>query len=349
MSQARLVSSGRAAALIGRDTELETLRGVYVDALTAGRPAIVTLAGEAGVGKSRLSSELRAWFDADTDARSLEGRCHSFGRGITYWPLAEILRQLLGLTEADDSDVIMERLPGREILGLTFGLDVAGDLHPFVARERLHDAWVEVVNELGARAPLFLLIEDLHWAEDSLLELLEHIVTHVHGPVLILYTARPEFLNLHPMWGRGPRDATTISLEPLSAESTGDLLAELLNAPAPDRVLELVVARAEGNPFYVEEIVRMLIDRGVLSRTDDGWSVPEVVISVDVPDSVQAVLASRIDLLEPGDKATLQAAGVIGRTFWATPLQVLVGHTPDLRTLEEREFARPGAGVVVAR
>jgi class 3 adenylate cyclase len=332
-------STGRAEALVGRDPELRALGRLYLDAVSSGQPAVVTLTGDAGVGKTRLSTEVRTWFATHCGARLLQGRCLAYGRGVTYWPFAEILRDLFDISEADDTSVVMGRLAGRDILGLTFGLDVAGDLHPFAAQERLHEAWVEVINELADSAPVFLLVEDIHWAEDSLLDLLARIAADARGHVLVLLTARPEFLDLHPAWAAPLPRTTKMSLEPLSQDATRELLRELLRGPSPEQLIELVVGRAEGNPFYVEEIVRMLIDRDALTPTDDGWTVSELA-RMEVPDSVQAVLASRIDLLDASQKATLQAASVIGRAFWATPVRLLVGQTPDLRTLEDREFIR---------
>src|SRR5262249_2094856 len=327
--------------MVGRASEFDALRQIYRDTVELHQPALVTLVGDAGVGKSRLSAELRAWLDAHTTTRSLEGRCLSYGRGITYWPLTEVLRQLLGLTEADDSAAVMAALGGRKILGLTFGLDVAGDLHPYAAKERLHKAWIELVNELTERGPEFLLIEDIHWAEDSLLELLERVATDATGPILLVCTARPELLDTHPAWGHHrTRRATVLSLDPLSSEGSRDLLGEILGVSIPTPELELIVSRAEGNPLFVEEIVRMLVDDGAVTREGDAWALRQNIADIDVPDSVQAVLAYRIDLWESKHKATLQAAAVIGRAFWVSPIRDLVGHDPDLRPLEEREFIR---------
>ena len=186
-----------------------------------------------------------------------------------------------------------------------------------------------------------LLIEDLHWGEDDLCDLLEALVVQVSGPLLVLTTARSELLDRRPAWGRARRDATHIVLEALPPAGAGQLLEELLGVEPPARVRELIVERAEGNPFFVEELIATLIDRGVLERTDGGWSFGELPPGFAVPDSVQAVLAARIDLLPPAEKSALQAAAVIGRVFWTGPVyELLAGGEPDFGLLEERDFVR---------
>ena len=163
----------------------------------------------------------------------------------------------------------------------------------------------------------------------------------VRGPLLLLATARPELVHSRPTWGGRGRDADTLWLETLSASDAARMVDELIPAVLPAHVRQVVVERAEGNPFFVEELVRTLIDRGVLERQNGGWTARELPGDFVVPDTVQAVLAARIDLLEPAEKAALQAAAVIGRTFWSGPVyELLEGVEPDLRLLEERDFIR---------
>jgi tetratricopeptide (TPR) repeat protein len=194
-----------------------------------------------------------------------------------------------------------------------------------------------------------MLIEDLHWAEPELFELLERVARDVRGPLLLLATARPELLDSRPGWGAVRRNAAVLDLEPLSAADSERMVRELLATELPEPLRDVVVERAEGNPFFVEELIATLIDRDVLTRSDHGWRLNELPGDFVVPDSVQAVLAARIDLLEPPEKAALQAAAVIGRIFWTGPVyELLEGLDPDFRVLEERDFIRRRSGSSIA-
>jgi class 3 adenylate cyclase len=329
-------------AFVGREHELEQLQAAYRRAVDQAEPQVVTIVGEAGVGKTRLVRELWEWFGSDpSEPLRRTGRCLSYGNGITYWPLGEVLREHLGILESDAPKRVRQHLAGREILGLTLGLDVATDLHPLAARDRLHDSWVEFFEELARERPLVVLIEDLHWAEQELFDLLERVARDVRGPLLLLVSARPELLDVRPGWAAARRNASVLWLEPLSATDSERMLEELLATHLPPRLREVVVEVAEGNPFFVEELIATLIDREVLARSDGGWALGELPADFAVPDSVQAVLAARIDLLDPAEKAALQAASVIGRVFWTGPVyELLEGHEPDFRVLEERDFVR---------
>jgi class 3 adenylate cyclase len=335
-------------AFVGRDAEMETLEGIHEQVVHAGGAQLVTILGDAGVGKSRL---LREFWDrlgerSPTTLRRI-GRCLSYGQGITYWPLAEVLKEHLGIFESDPPSVVLERLGSREILGLTLGLDVAHGLHPLAARDRFQDAWVEFVEEISAERPLVVLIEDVHWGDDQLLDLLERLVGDAAGPLLLIATARPELLVWRPGWGARLR-ATTIKLEALSATEAVRLLDDLLGGTLPAGLREVVVDRAEGNPFFVEELLGTLIDRRLLERQDGSWRLAKLPHDFAVPDTVQAVVAARVDLLDAPEKQALQAASVIGRVFWARPVYELVPDAePDLRVLEDRDFIRrrPGSSV----
>jgi len=333
-------------AFVGRDTEIELLATTYRRVVERGEPHLVTIMGDAGVGKTRLVRELwQLLGDESPEPMRRTGRCLSYGHGITYWPLAEVLKEHFWILESDSPEAVLDRLRGREILGLALGLDVAADLHPLAARERLHEAAVTFLEELTAERPAVVLVEDLHWADDELLELLDRLLLEVKGPLFLLGTARPEILDSRPAWGGGRRNASLIGLEPLSERQTEEMVAELLAAELPDRVREALVDRAGGNPFFVEELVGTLIDRGVLERLNGSWMARELPEGFEIPDSVQAVLAARIDLLPPCEKAALQAGAVIGRTFWAGPVRELVAEAePDFALLEERDFIRRRSG-----
>jgi class 3 adenylate cyclase/tetratricopeptide (TPR) repeat protein len=337
---------GLRRAFVGRDADLEMLQRAYRTAVRDRQAGLVTIMGDAGVGKTRLVRELWEWLSEQSpEPLRRTGRCLSYGRGITYWPLAEALKEHLGISESDSPEAVLQRLEGREILGLTLGLDVAGDLHPLVARDRMYEAWVGFFEELAAERPTVLLVEDIHWAEKPLLDLLERLILDAGGPLLLLATARPELLDVRPSWVAHRANSTVLALEPLSAAAAGELLDELLSGELPAPFRDVLVERAEGNPFFVEELIGTLIDRGLLERSNGGWRVRELPDRFDVPDSVQAVLAARIDLLDPPEKAALQAASVIGRVFWAGPVYELVGAMePSFRALEERDFVRRRSG-----
>jgi class 3 adenylate cyclase/tetratricopeptide (TPR) repeat protein len=336
-------------AFVGRERDLDLLLATYARVVQQREPHMVTLAADAGVGKTRLVRELWALLADETpEPLRRTGRCLPYGRGITYWPLGEVLKEHLGLLESDSPETVRERLGEHEILGLALGLDVAPDLHPIQARDRFHDAWLRFLEALASDRPLVLLIEDIHWAEEPLLDLIERILREVRAPVLVIATGRPELLDARPAWGGGVRNASTIWLEPLSRHDSARLLDALVGEALPERLRDLVVDHAEGNPFFVEELVRTLIDRGLLEHRDGGWQVNDVPDDFEAPDSVHAVLAARIDLLPSDQKLALQAASVIGRTFWDGPLRALIDEEPDLELLEDRDFVRRSSGSSLA-
>jgi class 3 adenylate cyclase len=340
--------SGLERSFVGRDAELERLLGAYRRAADERRPRLVTVVGDAGLGKTRLAREL--WERLQTESPPplrRTGRCLSYGAGIAYWALGEVLREQFGLLESDPPERALERLGERQILGLALGLDAAGDLHPLAVRDRFQDAWADFVTAVAAEQPMVVLIEDLHWADDQLLDLLEHVLVASDGPLLLVATARPELLERRPGWGMRAL-SERLELDPLSPEESVRMLDELLAGGLPTKLRELVVERAEGNPFFVEELLGMLIDRGTLKRASGDWSLDELPPGFAVPDSVHAVLAARIDLLEPAEKAALQAAAVIGRVFWAGPVYLLVEGEPNLRVLEERDLIRRRGGSTMA-
>lgn len=344
---------GLRRAFVGRESELDLLESTYRRVVHEGRPHLVTLMGDAGVGKTRLVRELwdRLGGRPEEPIRRT-GRCLPYGQGITYWALGEILKEHLGILESDPPDVIRDRLGGRDILGLALGLELGEEVHPLAARDRLHDAWVDFLQELAAERPTVILVEDFYWAEEPLLDLLERSAREVHGPLLLIGTARPELLEHRPAWGGGRRNASLLWLEPLASDESARLVDEQLAGALPAELREMVVERAEGNPFFVEELIGTLIDQGVLERANGGWRVGDLPQGFEIPDSVHAVLAARIDLLPPVEKAALQAASVVGRVFWAGSVrELLQGADPDFDLLEERDFIRrrPGSSMAGER
>jgi class 3 adenylate cyclase len=312
---------GLASTFVGRARELAWLQQMAVTK----EPRFALLVGEPGLGKTTLVRELQSRLPAGTVFRL--GRCVSYGRSVTYSPLADVLRQELGLREEGPA---LERLAGREILGLTLGLDVAGELEPRAAALALQDAWVRFVSEIGARGPAVIVLEDLHWVTAPLIELLVQVLANATGPLLILGTTRP---------GReGLPAGETLVLEPFGDDDAAELIGRELGAPLEAAACDLVVRHAEGNPFFVEELLSDLLDRGLLTRRNGGWALDTGALSI--PDSIQGVLAARIDLLSPAAKDALQSAAVIGRSFSPAGLAALVGSAAEVRTLVERGFVR---------
>jgi class 3 adenylate cyclase len=331
---------GLPRVFVGRDGELDLLQATYRRAATQSEPHLVTIVGEPGVGKSRLVRELCEALEGETPAPiARTGRCLAYGAGITYWPLGEVVREHFQLSEGAPAEEVAARLEGREILGLALGLDVAPDLHPLDARERLHLAAVSLVEEVAARRPLVLVVEDIHWAEPDLLDLLERLVSDMRAPVMLLATARPEILDLRPTWGAGKRNTTLLWLDPLPVAAASQMLDEMFPTVLPDELREHVVERADGNPFFLEELLGELVDSGVLVRAEEEWVLGRRDAVFSMPDTVHAVLAARIDRLPPIEKAALQAGAVMGRTFRRAPVvHLLDAADPDFGLLEERDL-----------
>jgi class 3 adenylate cyclase/tetratricopeptide (TPR) repeat protein len=330
---------GLPRVFVGRDSELELLLATYRRAAARSEPHLVTLVGEPGVGKSRLVQELWGVLAAEEPPPVVRtGRCLAYGDGITYWPLGELVREHFRIREGMEADEVAHLLEGREILGLALGIDAARELHPLDARERLQGAAVEFVEDVAAHGHAALLVEDVHWAEPDLLDLLERLVSDVRAPVLLLATARPELFDERPAWASGKRNTTVLWLDALPADAVSQLLERKLPAMPPD-LRDLVVERADGNPFFVEELVGDLLDSGALVQTEDGWARGDGDTGFAMPDTVHAVLAARIDRLPEAEKAALQAGAVIGRVFWRGPvLHLLDQGEPDFGLLEERDL-----------
>jgi class 3 adenylate cyclase len=326
LTRPRGVRSGL-RTFVGRTTETELMRATYLHTCEHSEPYFLTLMGDAGVGKSTLLREFSSWLAQRPSQPLLRtGRCLAYGN-VTYWALGEIIRAQFGIQESDSPEAEQARLGNRQILGLALGLDVAGDLHPLAARDRLQEAWVELLSELAAERPVVVYVEDLHWAEEPLLDLLERAVRDVRGPLFMVGTARPELLDRRPAWGGGRRNVSLVWLGALSATESATMLDELVSERLPAEARRALVDRAEGNPFFLEELLTAYLDAGSLAKA--------------LPDSVHAILSARVDRLSTADKSGLQAAAVVGRTFWSDPVFELTGGAEvDWPLLEDRDFIR---------
>jgi len=399
---------GLRAPLVGRDVELELLSALFERVRGERRPHLVTILGAPGVGKTRLAREFiqrtlgaPALFSSNLMEEAaaasngpnasnpatrrpfsptiavmealplvLEGRCPVYGEGITYWPLAEMLRSYCGFSALDSAEVAYARLlacvaqtlrrAGKPdepeniatMLAHTIGIKSGNEGGGEDGERRMSDpsesgqfqegilrSWRTFFEAVAAERGLLVLIEDIHWADDLLLDLLEYVATKAsNAPLLLLCTARPELLERRPEWGGGKRNYALLALEALSRANTSSLVNALLPGEGVPEELRLgILEKVEGNPFYIEEIIHMLVDRGLITHDRRaGWRVaPEFAESPEladpaIPDTIQGVLLARLDLLEAHERDILQHAAVMGRYFWASALRTLAPHLATL-------------------
>ena len=308
------------APMVGRERELDALHQAFERAISGGACQLFTILGAAGVGKSRLVAE---FLGAVRDrAFVVRGRCLPYGEGITYLPVAEIVRQAAGIEEDDTAETERERISSfvaglPEAAAIARGLCGLIGLEASAAQEELVWAFRRTLEHLADDRPLVVLVDDIHWAEPTLLDLIESVADLARGsPILFVCPARPEFLDDRPTWGGGKLNATTILLEPLAEGSALALIDALVPGGAlPAAARARIAEAAEGNPLYVEEFVGMLIDDGALVADHDGWSAPRDLDSLAVPPTIQALLAARLDRLAPAERAVAERASVVGRVF----------------------------------
>jgi DNA-binding SARP family transcriptional activator len=356
---------------VGRERELNRLTGLLEETVGSGASRLALVYGTAGIGKSRLVRELFAVVrQRHPEVVVLRGRCLAAGRGITYWALGEILREACGIALDDPAPTAAERLragarailaalplPAEELdrtvfaLATTAGIALAGNpldwLEPRAVADELSRAWPRFATALAARRPTILLVEDLHWAGAPLLEMLPRLAVRTDGPLLVVATARPELAETHPGFAAGREGTTAVSLQPLpEAEATRLLAGILPAAELPEPLCREIVRMAEGNPFFLEEIVLRLLDTGAVVRDGDRWRVTAEADRIALPDTVHSLLAARIDALPPLEKRVLQEAAVVGRVFWQAPLARALG---DAAGVGEALLRLEDRGLVVAR
>jgi class 3 adenylate cyclase/tetratricopeptide (TPR) repeat protein len=335
------------APLVGREKELAFLRDALERARAESGIQLVTLVGVPGIGKSRLIFELLSAIGED-DIAWRQGRCLPYGDGVTFWALGEIVKSEAGIFESDAADeaerklrqLLVDRIDDererpwveehvRPLIGLGSASEPETD-----RQSEAFTAWRRLLEEMADRKPLVVVVEDLHWADEQLLDFVDHLVDWAQDvPLMVLCTARPELLERRGGWGGGKPNAVTLSLAPLSDDETAELLSALLElGPLVPEQREELVARAGGNPLYAEQYARLVVERGGPGE-------------LALPETVHGIIAARLDAVTPSEKRLLQDAAVTGKVFWAGCLATMDGEEPRgveevLHGLERKEFVR---------
>jgi class 3 adenylate cyclase len=319
------------AAIVGREVELGQLRTAWRDVLGERRCRLVTVVAPAGIGKSRLARE--AALALEGGARAIQGRCLAYGEGITYWPIRELAHVLAGIDETDGPEDartklgrLMDDEPQGDLIGRRLATGIGLDAEQ-VSQEEIFWAIRRFLEAQARRGPLMIILEDLHWAEATLLDLVEHVLKLASEPILLLATARPELIESRPTWARPALNRTLMRLEPLDAKATQGLVDVQPGGSAlPDRLRRRIVEVAGGNPLYIEEMVAMLREAGLLVARRDGWRAAAGIELAEVPPTIRALLAARLDQLPADERTVTQHASVVGRSFQAAAVKEL---TPE--------------------
>ncbi|MFO7571545.1 MAG: AAA family ATPase, partial [Gaiellaceae bacterium] len=329
--------------LVGRERELDSLRDAFARARHDRTPQLLTLVGVPGIGKSRLVHELQRIVDADPELVTWrQGRCLAYGDGVAYWALGEMVKAQAGIHERDSEEEAEGKLRAAADAALGDDRDarwVESHLRPLVGLEtetglggdrrgEAFAAWRRFLEALAEQRPLVLVFEDLHWADEGLLDFLDELVDWLTDvPVLVVGSARPELLERRPGWGGGKLNASTLGLSPLTSEQTALLISHVLERSVlPAETQQALLERAEGNPLYAEQFAQLYLERGATEE-------------LPLPETLQGIVAARLDGLSPEEKGVLQDASVMGKVFWAGSLQAgSDGTEPRLRSLERKGF-----------
>jgi class 3 adenylate cyclase/tetratricopeptide (TPR) repeat protein len=322
---------------VGRDRELRLVKELFHASADETKAHLVSVVGIAGIGKSRLAWELYKYADGLAQTvRWRQGRCPAYGEGVTFWPLAEMVRMHVGIAEGEKPESARAKLSD----SLTRDVEDADErawIEPRLAHlvgleERqgvevpdLFAGWRLFLERIAERDPVVLVFEDLQWADRPLLDFVEHLLEWSRNhAIFVLALARPELSSRHPTWTARARSSTTLSLEPLSATAMEELLEGFVPG-LPGEVRERILDSAEGVPLYAVEIVRMLLDRGLIEPHGDGYRLTGTLDSLEVPETLHALIASRLDGLAPAERALLQDASILGKTFTRSALITLSG------------------------
>jgi class 3 adenylate cyclase/predicted ATPase len=347
-------SAGLEPPFVGRDRELRLVKELFHATADEGRAHLLSIVGVAGIGKSRLAWEFEKYIDGLLgEAWWHRGRCLAYGEGVSYWALAEMVRMRARATEDEPPEQALAKLRTaveevvtdpeerafveprlQHLLGLTER--VAPD------REDLFSAWRLFVERMADQFPVIMVFEDIQWADAALIEFVEYLLDWSRShPIYVITLSRPDVSERHPGWGANLRNFTSLTLEPLSDEAIDALLRGLVPG-LPDEVLSRIRERADGIPLYAVETVRMLLDRGLLEPGESGYRVLGDLDALDVPQTLQALIAARLDGLEAGERRVLQDAAVLGKTFAPKGLAALgatseEGLRPVLSALVRKE------------
>ena len=333
------------AELVGRERELGVIRDAFERARHERTPQLLTLVGVPGIGKSRLVYELSRLADADPELVTWrQGRCLAYGDGVTLWALSEIVKAQSGIVEQDSPDEVEQKLRVavddvladtgdtnwvesqlRSLVGLAAESELGDD-----RRQSAFAAWRRFLEAMAEQRPLVVVFEDLHWADESLLDFVDELVDWVTDvPLLAVATARPELLERRPGWGGGKLNATTLALPPLSEDQTALLITQLLKRSVlPAESQQALLERAGGNPLYAEQFAELFLERG--SAADE----------LGLPETLQGIIAARLDGLADTEKDLLRDAAVIGKVFWASAVRNGSDPSTTLHSLERKGFVR---------
>jgi class 3 adenylate cyclase/tetratricopeptide (TPR) repeat protein len=332
-----LKSQGLEAPFVGRDRELRRIKDLFHECAAGGKAHLVSVTGIAGIGKSRLGWEFYKYFDGIAQITYWHrGRCLSYGEGVAYWALADMVRMRCRIGEDEEPSAALEKLhvaleehvadPEERAyveprLAHLLGLAEHG------ARDKqdLFAAWRLFFERLADVYPTVLAFEDMQWADSSLLDFVEYLLEWSrNSPLYVLTLARPEFADKRPAWGAGLRNFTSLYLEPLSSDVMEELLTGLVPG-LPDRTREQILARAEGVPLYAVETVRMLLDRGLVAQEGSVYRPVAEIGELEVPETLHALIAARLDGLSADERRLLQDGAVLGKTFTRDSLAALSG------------------------
>jgi len=342
----------RATPFVGREEELDLLVGHARRMRREGRGHVATILGPAGVGKTRLVQEFRA---RAGDLHSLRGRALPYGTGVPFWAVGEAIREECGILFGDPREAARGKL---EQTAARMDLDAAvpalrsvlglGGEGRDLTREELFTGMRAFLHALARRGPLLIILEDMHSAEDVTLDFLEHSADWIREvPILLLVLSRPELVERRPTWMGGKRSASTLSLDPLGGEESRTLALEILGGkPSPEPLINLVLTNAEGNPLFMEEMLRALLERGILVEERARWTLTVPLAEVTIPDTVHAVIAARVDALPAEEKQVLQIAAVQGKDFFLSGLHYVatedhVGEALDALLRKELVVRKP--------
>ncbi len=338
------VTGGRAGALkvegleppfVGRDRELRLVKELFHASTEEKKANLVSVGGIAGIGKSRLSWEFEKYIDGLVETvRWHRGRCLAYGDGVAYWALAEMVRMRCGIVEDEDPSFARAKLQAalaehlsdheeRRWVEPRLAHLLALEPAPAGDQENLFSAWRILFERLAEQAPTILVFEDMQWADAGLLDFIEYLLDWSHSlPLFVLVLARPEFADKRSAWGAGRRSFTSLYLEPLSPQAMNEMLIGFVPG-LPDELRANILSRAEGIPLYAVETVRMLLDRGLLARDGEVYRPTGSIETLEVPETLQALIAARLDNLTPAERHLLQHASVLGKVFTKRGLQEL--------------------------